>query len=105
MTDAPGETETVQTNHRLSEITLDHCELVMANLPETASAGTRRQVAQLIRKVLAHLDKVGVGAPHVPAAPRSAASIVRAPGLTAQDGRESIDVPPGQRRPGLPRHR
>lgn len=37
----------------VNEITLDHAELVMASIPDVASAGTRRQVAQLIRKVLA----------------------------------------------------
>ena len=34
-------------------ITLDHCEMVIANLDDGASTGTRRQVAQLLRKALA----------------------------------------------------
>ncbi len=37
----------------VNEITLDHCEMVVANLDEKASGGTRRQVAQLLRKALA----------------------------------------------------
>ena len=37
----------------VSEVSLDHCEIVIANLDEGASTGTRRQVAQLLRKALA----------------------------------------------------
>lgn len=40
-------------DRRIDEVSLDDAEMVMANLPEGASAGTRRQVAQIIRKVLA----------------------------------------------------
>lgn len=38
---------------RADQVTLSHCEIVMASIPETRSAGTRRQVAQLLRRGLA----------------------------------------------------
>ncbi len=36
----------------LSEFTLDDADLVMANIPATKSTATRRQVAQVVRRVL-----------------------------------------------------
>ncbi|MCL2776620.1 MAG: site-specific integrase [Polyangiaceae bacterium] len=37
----------------VDEVTLDHCELVMAGIPAERSDGTRRQVAQVLRRGLA----------------------------------------------------
>jgi len=65
----------------------------------------RDYLLQALRQLLAHLDKAGIGAPHVPAPPRSVASGALAPGLTARDGTDELDVLPGQRRPKLRRHR
>jgi hypothetical protein len=64
----------------------------------------RDYLLQVVRELLAHLEKMGVGAPHIPPPPRSSTS-VRAPGRTAQDGTESLEVAPGQRRPQMRRHR
>ena len=64
----------------------------------------REYLLEVVRQLLAHLEKMGVGAPHIPAPPRSSAS-VRAPGRTAQDGTELVEIAPGQRRPRLRRHR
>ncbi|HET6682258.1 MAG TPA: helix-turn-helix transcriptional regulator [Gaiella sp.] len=64
----------------------------------------RDYLLQVVRELLAHLEKMGVGAPHIPSPPRSSVS-VRAPGRTAQDGSESLEVAPGQRRPQMRRHR
>ena len=38
---------------RVSEFSLDDADLVMAHVPETKSSATRRQIAQVIRRVLA----------------------------------------------------
>lgn len=65
----------------------------------------RDYLLHVIRQLLAHLDTAGVGTPHIPAAPRSTDAFVRARGLTAQDGADLVDVPAGQRRPRLRRHR
>lgn len=91
-------------------------ELLVGRDPEVeARRGLERRLRELeedrdylldvVRQLLAHLEKAGVGAPHVPAAPRSAASVARAPGFAAQDGTERVEVAPGQRRPQLRRHR
>ena len=64
----------------------------------------RDYLLQVVRELLAHLEKMGVGAPHIPPPPRSSTS-VRAPGRTAQDGTESLEIAPGQRRPQMRRHR
>ena len=64
----------------------------------------RDYLLQVVRELLAHLEKMGVGAPHIPSPPRSSTS-VRAPGRTAQDGTESLEIAPGQRRPQMRRHR
>jgi len=42
----------VMGRYRLDHIRLEHCDAVMASLPEGMSPGTRRQVAQVIHRVL-----------------------------------------------------
>jgi transcriptional regulator with XRE-family HTH domain len=64
----------------------------------------RDYLLDVVRQLLAHLEKMGVGAPHIPSQPRAGA-FVRAPGRTAQDGMEMAEIEPGQRRPRLRRHR
>ena len=64
----------------------------------------RDYLLQVVRELLAHLEKMGVGAPPIPSPPRSGA-FVRAPGRTAQDGADAVDVAAGQRRPRMRRHR
>jgi len=64
----------------------------------------RDYLLQVVRELLAHLEKMGVGAPPIPSPPRSGVS-VRAPGRTAQDGTDGAEAAAGQRRPRMRRHR
>jgi transcriptional regulator with XRE-family HTH domain len=64
----------------------------------------RDYLLQVVRELLAHLEKMGVGAPPIPSPPRSGVS-VRTPGRTAQDGTDGVEVAAGQRRPRMRRHR
>lgn len=64
----------------------------------------RDYLLQVVRELLAHLEKMGIGAPPIPPRPRSGVS-VRAPGRTAQDGTDAVEVAAGQRRPRMRRHR
>jgi plasmid maintenance system antidote protein VapI len=64
----------------------------------------RDYLLQAVRQLVTHLDHAGLGAPRMPPAPRSSASIARP--LGAEVGQETVlDAEPGRRRPRLSRHR
>ena len=65
----------------------------------------RDYLLYVVRQLLIHLDNAGVGAPHVPAAPRSVGPVGLPPGVAAREGAAKVEAPAGQRRPRLPRHR